>query len=229
MFKAIREQSDWLRDHADLLNNTRPRRDVLLFLPFRRWLDTEKCAASDIAAVLTKSNVQYEVICEDALTAESLTRSQTFLVEDRAVLNETETKLVAGFEQQGGKVIVANEPTWPDKLREAIPSPSLRIDGPPEVRGVVRDAEGLTVVHLYNLNVKRLSSFEDEVRPTGRVGISVSVPFERIASVTYSTTDGDAKDEVMKFTATTAESKIRVEFEVPNLEVSGMIFVRSGN
>ena len=45
MCGAIRPQADLLRNNAKLLNDTRPRADVLLFLPFRRWLETADCHA----------------------------------------------------------------------------------------------------------------------------------------------------------------------------------------
>ena len=40
MIAAIRPQADLLRANEHLLNDTAARRDVVLFLPFRRWLET---------------------------------------------------------------------------------------------------------------------------------------------------------------------------------------------
>ena len=61
MIAAVRPQADFLRRNEALLNDAPFRADVLLFLPFRRWLETDKCAASTLAAALTKANIQYQV------------------------------------------------------------------------------------------------------------------------------------------------------------------------
>ena len=67
MISLVRPQADFLRNNANLLNDTRARRDVVLFLPFRNWVVTNQCRTSPLAAELTRANVQFEVICEDDL------------------------------------------------------------------------------------------------------------------------------------------------------------------
>jgi hypothetical protein len=42
---------------------------------------------------------------------------------------------------------------------------------------VVHDQPGKQIVHLLNLNVQRLSSFEDKVNPATDVRVQVRVPF----------------------------------------------------
>jgi len=49
MAASVRPQADLLRAQERWLNDTHPRRDAVLFLPFQRWIETDACAASRIA------------------------------------------------------------------------------------------------------------------------------------------------------------------------------------
>ena len=70
MIAAVRPQVELLRRHAGLLNETRPRRDVALFLPFRRWLEGDRCAASELAAELVRRNIPFEAVSEEGFGAD---------------------------------------------------------------------------------------------------------------------------------------------------------------
>ena len=65
MIKTILPQTEFLREHADLLNDVTPVEDVLVFLPMRAWLDNDQCPVSPLVAELTRRNVCYAVFCED--------------------------------------------------------------------------------------------------------------------------------------------------------------------
>src|SRR3989442_58304 len=67
MISMIRPEADFLRRNADLVNKGVPRQDVVLFLPFRKWLESGECRASRLAGELSRANVAYGVICEDDL------------------------------------------------------------------------------------------------------------------------------------------------------------------
>ena len=96
MCRAIRPQADLLRNNAQLLNDTRARADVLLFLPFRRWLETADCQAWRTALALSRANIQFDVVSEEHL-ADRLrgARRTVLLMESPAVL--------AGGRAEGGQ------------------------------------------------------------------------------------------------------------------------------
>src|SRR5204863_8473858 len=48
MTQAIRPAADLLRENAAILNDTQPRRYVILFLPFRQWLKSGRCIPSEL-------------------------------------------------------------------------------------------------------------------------------------------------------------------------------------
>ena len=82
IISSIRPQADLLLQSEPLLNDTRPRADVVLFLPFRRWVETDQCAATSLATALSQANFQYEVLSEDAFNlSPSGGHRSVFLVE----------------------------------------------------------------------------------------------------------------------------------------------------
>ena len=72
--------------------------------------------------------------------------------------------------------------------------------GAPNVRAVVHDQDGRTIVHLYNLNIQRLTSFEDKVTPATDVGLSVATP-PSVRSVRILTADTGGTSGSLEFQA----------------------------
>jgi hypothetical protein len=245
MIAAVRPQAELLRQNEALLNGTRARRDAVLFLPFRRWIDTKKCEASALAAALTRANVQYEVICEDALqtgiearvltktvrlgggkaTPPGLQGTKVLIAESLAVFNPAELKTIERFIAGGGSVITADNKDWLEQVQTAVGGPPVVAKGPTTVRGVVRDLGNKTVVHLLNLNVERLSSFEDKVTPATDVRIVCRVPFSSVRSVRAVTTDDDATWGELKFASLAGGKQSTVEVNVPKLVIATMLVI----
>ncbi len=226
MIAAVRPQIDLLRRHTDLLNDTQPRRDLALFLPFRRWLEIDRCQASDLAAELVRRNIPFEVISEEGFDARKPAPAKVLLVETRDVFTPAEAAAAGEFEKRGGKIVAGNDPGWVDRLVEALGVPSVTIDGPATVRACVYDQPGRTIVHLLNLDVRRLSSFEDAVTPASDVRIRVRVPFANVRTVTgYSADEGTSKGRlslVLRQVGTGAE----VEFTVTRLDIAAIIEIK---
>lgn len=244
MTAAIRPQADLLREHSPLLHGARARRDVVLFLPMRRWLETNRCTASEMAAALTRANVQFEVACEDTLgdvlAARSSARSaltagtaagsgplptKVLLAEARSVFNSSELGAVDRFVGAGGALVTAERPDWLERARAAVGSPSITLQAPATVRAVVRDAGRATVVHLLNLNVQKLSSFEDKVTPATDVHVTCRVPFARVRRVRALTADDAASRGALPFTAVGSGDQTVVKVVVPALQVATMLVI----
>src|SRR5207245_5398870 len=163
MISWIRPQADFLRRNEKLLNDAPARRDAVLFLPFRRWTETDRCAASGLAAALTRANVQYEVCCEDDLqmaaeargragesrlaTPRGLRGTKVLVVESLSAFDDEEKKVVEKFQRAGGRVIAADHAEWLKKVQQAIGHPAVLLHGPPTVRAIVRDQPRRTLVH----------------------------------------------------------------------------------
>ena len=158
---AVRTQNEFLRAHAHTFEQTTPRADCNLFLPMRRWLDTEKCVVSDYAAQLTRENVQYTVFTEENFREHAQARNLVY--ESQKVLTAPEKKDLAASNAPQWPTDAT--PTWLRFVSEADASRAVKIKDAPRVRAYVHDAEDATYVHLLNLDIRKRSSFEDEVFP----------------------------------------------------------------
>jgi methionine synthase II (cobalamin-independent) len=144
-----------------------------------------------------------------------------------AVLAAAQQAAVDPFQKAGGRVIAADEPDWPAKLKAALIAPSVVVQAPPTVRAVVRDQPDRVVIHLLNLNVQRLSSFEDQVTAARDVKLAVRVPFSKIKSLSVHTADERGTSGPLKFDIKRDEIASVVTFTVPYLEVAAVAVIEA--
>lgn len=226
MIATIRPQADLLRQQEELLNDARFRADVVLFLPFRRWVETDQCTATRLAAALTQNNVQYEVMSEDNLSiSRSGGRWPVLLVESLSALTPIETATVELLQKEGGRVVAADNEDWLETVQEAAGRPSLIVQGPPTVRAVMRDQPARTMIHLLNLDVERLSSFEDKVRPATDITLTVRVPFQDVRVLNIQTADENGTSGPLKFTRQQDGEETQLEITIPRLEISAIVVI----
>jgi hypothetical protein len=245
MISLIRPEAIFLRQNAGLLNGTRARRDVVLFLPFRNWVATDQCRASLLAAELAGANAQFTVICEDGLQPASEPRilagripaaaptvppdalrgAKVLLAPAGSDFTKGEGKLLEQFTRAGGLIITAEKADWLKEVVTAIGEPSIRMEGPATVRAIVRDQPRRTMVHLLNLNAQRLSSFEDKVTPVADLRIAVRVPLKKVHSVRALTADSAATSGTLQFTPAANGRATLVQLTLPRLEIATILVI----
>jgi hypothetical protein len=230
MSAAIRPEAALLRRNERLLNDTQPRCDVMLFLPFRRWVETGSCTVSKLAAQLQRANVQFGIFCEDDFKGavksfSSGRRSPIMVIEAASVLNEPERALLDNFLKAGGQVVFADKNNWWSEFEARLTKPSILLSGPASVRVAVRDQSNRTVVHLYNLNVEKVSSLEDKVHPVTDIKLVVRVPFKRVSGVHALTADGDGVKGGIPFAQRKEDGATMVEVVIPRLEIGAILCV----
>jgi hypothetical protein len=200
-----------------------------LYLPFQRWVETNSCAASAIAKVLTRSNIQYEVFTEGDWNQKTLRRRSSplplWIIESPDILTEAQQQLVQKHQKHGGSVLFANQPNWAERLAPRIPHPSLEITGPSTVRGVLHDGPRGTVLHLYNLNLERIDSFTDSVRPAENLRVRCRVPGRTVHSVTAFSADPEATQGSIPFTTARSGHDSELIFQLPHLEISTLVVI----
>ncbi len=228
MSSTIRPQADFLRKNAALLNDVAPRADVLLFLPFRKWADTLNCWALDAAAALSRSNIQFQVVCETdfskRLNSDSA-RKSILLLETQSDLNAREKLTLKNFLKKQGRIIFAEKTNWLSELQTTLANPSIVVNGPPTVRATVSDQNKQTIVHLLNLNIQRLSSFEDKVTPATNVLVKIRVPFAKVHSITMLSADAGSTQELY-FTSRRGKGESWVETRIPELKISSILTIK---
>lgn len=227
MASEVRPQADLFRTYERWLNDTQPRRDAILLLPFQRWVETNTCVASQLAKILTRSNIQYEVLSEQDWTLKNFTRTRKTLplviCESPDVLSPKHQNLLGRFEKRGGKVLFANQPDWMRQLSNDPFHPSVTLEGPHTLRAVVRDADRGTLLHLYNLNIGKISSFHDHLIPAESVRAQCWVPNKTIRSVTALTADPTATAGKLKFEVVREKNGCLVIFELARVDISTLI------
>ncbi|MEO6034367.1 MAG: glycoside hydrolase family 66 protein, partial [Verrucomicrobiota bacterium] len=114
---------------------------------------------------------------------------------------------------------------WLDDLQATIDKPSLKLQGPATVRAVVRDLPKKRIVHLLNLNVQRVSSFEDKVNPATNVQIQVRWPSPAIKSVKALSADADATLGLIPFKLTRDKKGAVVGVTIPRLVISTIVVI----
>lgn len=225
MIAAVRPEADLLRQNAELLNNVRPRADVLLFLPFRRWEETSNCTALIIARALEAANVQFEAVCDEDLAARiAVKHPPALVIESESVLLPSQARMLDAFKRHGGHVIVARG-KWLDQLPRESRSLDI-LQGPPTLRAVVSDQSGKTIVHLLNLDVMRLSSFQDKVTPAGEIRLRVRVPLPQVRSVEAITADPDGTQGDVQFQTGAGQENTIVDISLPRVVISTMLIIQ---
>jgi len=230
MVSTIRPQADFLRRNARLLNEAQPREDVILFLPFRKWIATNQCVASRLATALTRVNAQYSVMCEDDFASPAFKMAaqrgtRVLLAETLADFTKDEMNTVNAFRQAGGVVVTADHTNWLKEVRGRIGTPSIELEGPPTLRAVMCDQPKRTIVHLLNMNIQRRSSFEDSATPATNVLVTCRVPLKKTGSVNALTADSHSASGPLMFRTKPAGEQMLVQVRVPSVYVSMLIVI----
>lgn len=94
-------------------------------------------------------------------------------------------------------------------------------DAPPTVRAVVREKAGKTIVHLLNLNVQRISSFEDRVTHASNLHVRLRCATTP-KTITALSADSPATHGNIDFKSL---GDGQIEFVLPRLEISTILVV----
>jgi len=226
MVSAIRPQANLLRQNANLLNETDTIADALLFLPVRQYVETAECQPLTIARALSGANVQFEVVNEEEFAGKLKSKTHpVVLIESPGILLPEEAALIETFKRRGGKVVWTEEESWLAEFQNLVERPSIKIDGPATVRAVVRDQSKKRIVHLLNLNVERLSSFEDKVNPVSDLRLQLRLPFATMKSVKALTADPEASQGLVPYKLVRDRKGAYLEITVPRLVVSTLLVI----
>jgi hypothetical protein len=223
MSAAVRPQADLLRVHADLLNDTRPVADVALFLPFSRWVETPNCQALSIARELSRANVQFQVYSEESLSnLFGKDAPAILLLESQDILPVARKDTIEKFTAAGGHVILSSEKDWLSRIQSKLARPAIKLTAPPTVRALIREKGEQTIVHLLNLDVRRISSFEDQVNPA--VDVKLQIRCRRTpTSIKLLTVDEGSATPEFPFTVQKDRETQIISVTVPRLAVSAIL------
>ncbi|HSU55719.1 MAG TPA: hypothetical protein VLT36_16810, partial [Candidatus Dormibacteraeota bacterium] len=232
MVSQIRPEADFLRENAGLFQEGNAREDVLVFLPFRKWLKTDRCGASQLAATLSSANVQYGVFCEDVFGEWSknstgatfdnrLNKAKVLLAESAADFLPNEKFVIDRFVQRGGNLVTAALPNWMARITPAVEG-SLRIEGPPSIRVRIYDQPKRTLVHLLNLNVQRVSSFEDRVTAAQDIDLTIKTLLPKVRTVRALSADSGATTGRVEFRRAERDC---IQTKIGSVQISTLLII----
>jgi len=180
----------------------------------------------NLARAMGAANIQFGVVDEDDLVeALGSKGAANFLIQSPSVLIAAEKRALEQFQSGGGQVTWWDNAGSLDALQQSIKNPSVIVQGPPAVRVVVSDQPGKTIVHLLNLDVTRISSFEDRVKPAEHVNLEVRVPFAAARSVKAISADPQGTRGAIPFTFQPQAAGSVVKLQVPVIYLSTILLI----
>lgn len=221
MAATIRPQADFLREHAGLLNATKPSADVLVFLPFRRWQDSPDCKLIGAAQVLAEQNIQYRIVSEDSWATSLADFRGPVLIESGESLLPAEA---AALSEKKLTVIPLSEANWLDQLRMQNVL-RVSVEGPPTVRAIARSLPKKQVIHLLNMDIRRINSFEDEVHAASNIKLRVASSVGDVRSVRLLSADKTSGDAQFQWRAYRTAYGSDIDMVIPQLQVSALIVI----
>ncbi|MEO5801882.1 MAG: hypothetical protein ABIR24_00005, partial [Verrucomicrobiota bacterium] len=226
MISGVRPEAVFLRENANLLNETTQRADLLLFLPFQNWVETDQCKSLEIARTLSRSNVQFEAVAEENFAKKIEANPRSVLVaESPEIFSAPEKMAVAQFKKRGGNIIFTSEKDWFSEMEKVTKKSAAILQGPTTLRLVVQDQPTKTIVHLLNLDVQRISSFEDKATAANDVRLQVRVPFRRDLTVKAISADTAATQGLVPFTFKREKNEAVLVVTVPLIALSTILVI----
>jgi hypothetical protein len=112
------------------------------------------------------------------------------------------------------------------EVRVRIGIPSLELEGPASLRAVVSDSPKRTIIQMYNLNIQRRSSFEDQVIPATNVIVTCRIPLKQVHSIHALSADANLVPGPLAFRSKpTNDEQTIIQAKVPSVEISTIIIV----
>jgi len=217
MIAAVRPQAQFLRDQAQWLHDTQPVVDVALLLGAEGYVRSDQCRMMNIARELAAANIPFRVFKGDDIRPVSIEKPY------KVVITEVPTSL--DF-PKAGKKIAASAPDWLTQVKALDVTPVSVIDGPPTIRTLVRQKGDATIVHVLNLNVQRLSSFEDKITPAMNLKLRIRYRARASTTVKALSADANATHDLIPFTPGAKGDVNYVDLTLPRVEVSTLLIIQ---
>jgi hypothetical protein len=122
--------------------------------------------------------------------------------------------------------IAASNPGWLTKVKALDVTPVSIIEGPSTIRTIVRQKGDATIVHVLNLNMRRLSSFEDKVTPATNLKLRIRYRARASTTIKAFSADANATHETIPFNPGVKGDVNYVDLTLPRVDVSTLLIVQ---
>ncbi|MGC8737188.1 MAG: hypothetical protein ACP5UA_00920 [Candidatus Hydrogenedens sp.] len=225
MIQVIRPFVQWLKKNAPPIITSKQRYDVLLYFPFEEWIKHEDCKELNIAKRLTQLNVLY-IVASESNFEKYFSEANIILASEPGYIPPSCSISISELCKSSNKVFIdAGQSSFLKELYLHLPLPFLKITGNGVVRGVVRESPDAIFVLLYNLNIERISSYEDKVIPAQDISISVQVSNPSIGKVLLSTPEKE--QDIVNYEITKlSDTNTYLTFHIAELPLVGIAMIK---
>lgn len=219
MIKIIRPFVLWLQKHAPAISSAKNRYDVLLYLPFEQWIKQQECKELQIARKLTQSNILYTVASEENFN-DYFPHASIILATDPTYIIPSHSISISELCQKNNKVFInASDDSYMRELQTYLSNPSLKLTPSESLRGVIKETAEVTYLLLYNLNIERISSYEDQIHPANNINVSVKILRNMIKKVVVSTPEEEYEASPM------ISNEDYITLAIKELQVAGIVII----
>ncbi|HEX7906457.1 MAG TPA: hypothetical protein VF487_21435 [Chitinophagaceae bacterium] len=231
-YKYIVQYDRWLNANKELYWPKRSGAEVAIVLPRQAVLGGDQNGYDSFRTVgqaLAEKQILFDVIDDEKLSAERLSKYVSVVVPNPASLTEGQRKMLAAYSVKHKLVITKNgsQLSATDAVREIESVQQLsRINAPWTIRSSLWKQEDRVLLHLVNYlrdesgGKSRNKGAEDE-RPVLQQNIDIDLqlsPGEKVAMVTLLSPDGGAPVK-LQF----KQDKARLHFNVPEILVYSVV------
>lgn len=225
MLQTIRPFMQWLKRNAPPIITSKRRYDILLYFPFEEWSKHEDCKELNIVRKLNQLNILYAVASEDNFKG-YFTEANIILASETGFIPPPYSTSITELCRRNNKIFIdASRPNFEKELKTCLLHPSIKIQGNEMVRGIIRETSDTVFILLYNLNIERISSYEDNIIPARDISISVRISNPSIGKILLSTPEREqdiADYEITKLGDTDAY----LTFHIPELPLAGIVIIK---
>lgn len=225
MIQAIRPFVQWLKKYAPMITPAKHRYDVLLYFPFEQWIKQNDCIELNIARQLTQSNIPYAVASEENFEKYFPSASIVLASTPSFMLPSQSISISDLCQKNNITFIDASKTTFLSELQKHLLYPSLTITPNETVRGVIKETPDIVYILLYNLNVERLSSYEDKIQPARDLSISVNISNPSVEKIIFSTPDEEQEITDYKIIKLT-DNQHYLTFPISSLPLTGIVLIK---
>ncbi len=237
---SVARYQDFIRTNEGMFVCAGPVSEILLVWPYQNWLHQRDCLTAMLARELSAANLQYSVTTDSRLKdygPNSGLKSYRMIIyaAEEGLGPKVPLKMLEEYQRGGGIVrpvfakpggkisplglanaVPVSVASLPGMLDERI----VAITNQPGVRAALRVMPGRGfVLHLYNLNVTRKDTYQDEVIPAENVNVELYLPDLQadVECIRILTPDENGSRGEVKFSRLPTKKGVKLEFVVPKI------------
>lgn len=222
MIKTISPFVKWLKQIYPELIDSKDIYDVMLYFPFEEWINHPECRDLEIARILTKENIPYIVASEGNFN-NHFPKTKIIISTNPNAIPPQFTLPLSELCAKNNKVFIdASNNSFLASLKNCLPEPSLKLNPNNGLRAVIKEKQDKIFILIYNLNIERISTYEDKVTPAKNIHISIKITQPEIEKILVLTPD-IPPESIHYEISTSPKGFSHISLHLPELPIAGIV------